>query len=459
MRSIPAKALLCVSVAVAAVSGLYDTGRAAQTASKASTKAKAPPTATTQGSTNDKARITEENRALKALSKKKAQAVPLDRITSVMVTSLARAPIPKSGWEMKEDGGVYYTTSLDTDLDGEVTFFGAKILKSPIDNRYVRTPHKQYPKTCGPATLAMVLEQLGVSNRVRDVNYSLRQDVDDIGASANFSVGYRGSMEHIMWLGYHRMRLGLDLGEWNDGNDNFLSRQGVMNLTASGRDKSFLAVGTDMDYLSFTGIPKWLWNGAPVGCDGINYIGLTGVMNYIFSGQADGPWRDARFMALRGETDAEVVKIRRLLKGYIDHDISLVSGVDGGGHFNAIIGYRGTVSPASEDFWVYTADPLNGWGRAAERQPGTFRRIKVSRDNLGAGGGALMGVILWNHHADGTAAVSAATGTPLSRFRRGTWAEEVDRENGNDWLTGSARQPRATDTLGDRLAVPAARMP
>jgi hypothetical protein len=225
---------------------------------------------------------------------------------------------------------------------------------------------------------------------------------------------------------------------------------GVLNTAASDREKGFLALDGDMDYLSFRQIPSWLWRGRAVGCGGsTNYQGgLTGIMNYIFSGRRDGPWRDARPLFLYGNSDAEVVATRRIIKGFIDHGISVVAGVDSGGHFNTVIGYRGEIEPVDAPFWVYTADPLNGWGRSEERQPGTWRRTLVTAENLYANEGVFMALILWNQHAEGGASLN---------FRPGDWAQAVDRTNGNTWLTGKV--PPAVDPLADPLSRRAERMP
>jgi hypothetical protein len=62
----------------------------------------------------------------------------------------------------------YETTSEASDLDREVRL-GAKILKCR-DGTYPRTIHKQYPQVCGPASLAIVLKQLGITDPPRSPN-------------------------------------------------------------------------------------------------------------------------------------------------------------------------------------------------------------------------------------------------------------------------------------------------
>jgi hypothetical protein len=73
----------------------------------------------------------------------------------------------------------YHTSSEASDLDYDVRL-GAKILKYR-DGTYARAIHKQYPQVCGPASLAIVLKQLGISDPTRR-NTFMPQDVDGAGA-------------------------------------------------------------------------------------------------------------------------------------------------------------------------------------------------------------------------------------------------------------------------------------
>jgi hypothetical protein len=385
-----------------------------------------------------------------------------DQIRPLRASATRILPIDR--WTTKYHKGTPWdTTSNKSDMDRDV-MLGAKILKYS-DGRYVQTLHRQYPSTCGPASLAMVVKQLGLTGssttrlaggraatRVRAAKRSLmmKRDVDNQGTEM-LNVGYWGSMEHLMWLGHHRQRLGLDMMGWNNGDDQFMSRDGVLNTTASSVPRSDLAIGTDMNYLSFNQIPLWMWRSPGTGCGGSldYYNGLPGIMNYVLSGGRTGPWRDARPLYFKNASDAEMVAVRRIIKGFIDHNLSVVGGVDSRGHFNAVIGYRGQVAPASAPFWVYTADPLNGWGRRDDtRQPGTWRRILVNRDSLK--NEVFSALILWNQHATGNASVG---------FRSGNWALQVDNQNGNKWLTGKEWRPNSTDPLNDPLARRAERMP
>lgn len=356
-------------------------------------------------------------------------------------------------WHNDEGGTARYATTSDPrDLDNAVRF-GAKILKFR-DGTYVRTIHKQYGAVCGPASLAIVLKQLGISDPVSTPkpgtimaprrHVLMPRDVDREG-SEMVDVGYAGSMEHLMWLGYHRRRLNIDGFNWNAGRPDFMDRDGVLVTRPAVQKTRF--DGNKLDYYAGEFIPSWMTRGPAVGYwDGADtYTGLTGIMNYIFSGGRNGPWRDAIPLSMPGNTDAQVVAYRRIVKGFIDHGISVACGVEDGGHFNALIGYRGAVSPASATFYVYTADPLDGWGRDPDNQPLTWRRIPLTRENLGANLKLFVSIICWNHHAEGGADV---------QFRPGDWAQSVDRANGNTWLTGPERQPTVRDPLNDPLERP-----
>jgi len=352
-------------------------------------------------------------------------------------------------WVNKNGVAAQYETSSEaSDLDYDVRL-GAKILKYR-DGTYARTIHKQYPQVCGPAALAIVLKQLRISDPARR-NTFMPQDVDGTGAR-NIDVGYPGSMEHIMWLGYHRHRLEAGESRWNNGNaGSFMSADGVL-VTKPQPILRPLAISakadfdkTRLNYYAGDHVPMWMWNGPAVGYahGRDSSTGLPGIMNYFFSGGRNGPWRDAMPLSLDARTEADVVAFRRIIKGFIDNGISLVCALEDNGHFNALIGYRGRVSPATEPFYVYTADPLDGWGRSRpENQPLTWRRVVLVRENLIAGKMLFTALVCWNHHAAGGA---------NAQFRKGTWAGVVDGQNGNSWLTGSDRQPQKQDPLGDPL--------
>jgi len=188
-----------------------------------------------------------------------------------------------------------------------------------------------------------------------------------------------------------------------------------------------------MGYLSYKTIPNWLWHGPSVGTGGDRnaHFGLTGILNYIIAPGTSRACQDALPLTTHGGSDENVRRFRRIFKGYIDHELSFVLGIESGGHFNTVIGYRGDSEQAAEPFYIYTAEPLDGWGRPKERLPGRWRRMNVVSENMFGKAGLIYQMICWNHSL-----------TP-------GWAQEVDAQNGNRWLTG--RRPPATDLLQDPL--------
>ena len=246
-------------------------------------------------------------------------------------------------------------------------------------------------------------------------------------------VGHVGSMEHLMWLGYHRFRLEAKQWEKRAKDARFASAEGVLNMRSSRRRSSFLGPDGEMGYLSYKTIPNWLWHGPGVGTGGDRsaHFGLSGIMNYIIAPSTPRACQDALPLTTRGGSDENVCRFRRIFKGYIDHGISFVLGVESGGHFNTVIGYRGDAEQVAEPFYIYTAEPLDGWGRPKERLPGRWRRMNVVSESMFGEGGLIYQMICWNHSL-----------TP-------GWAQEVDAKNGNRWLTG--RGPPTADPLRDPL--------
>ena len=161
----------------------------------------------------------------------------------------------------------------------------------------MRAIHRQYPSTCGPASLAMVLKHFGPDPAAA----VLPRDVDHEGEEM-LDLGYPGSPEHITWWGYRRRRLGSGDAGWpaTAAAPCVMTPDGRLNTGASPHPLSRLARGRDMDYLrvpedegGVARIPVWLWNCPAIGCGGDRDAssGLTGIMYYVFSGSRRGPWR------------------------------------------------------------------------------------------------------------------------------------------------------------------------
>ncbi|MGD8239072.1 MAG: hypothetical protein PVH68_11000 [Armatimonadota bacterium] len=360
---------------------------------------------------------------------------------ALCVPLLAMAPANAEWLTKYHEEAPWDTTSDPADLDAEVAA-GARILQY-ADGTYVRAIHRQYPQACGPATLAMVLKQLGFARP--DEPLRLPANVDHLPGSPGptVDVGYVGSMEHIMWLGYHRARLIPERGRWNGDDPEFMSPAGDLNSDIGKASVSTLAPDGEMDYLAFADggrVPNWLWRGKAVGTrgDGNGWEGLPGIMNYIVAGMWRRGCRDARPLTAFSRSDDEVRAFRRIVKGFIDHQTAIVLGMESGGHFNALIGYRGDTEDVEHPFFIYTADPLDGWGRPEARLPGRWRRMNAIGQHMFNGRKLIYQYVCWHQHLEGGC-------------EPGGWAHEVDRKNGNNWLCG--RPVPADDPIGDPLVA------
>lgn len=333
------------------------------------------------------------------------------------------------------------TTSDPADLDAAGAK-GAVILRF-ADGSYVHAIHRQYPQSCGPSSLAMMLRQLGYDDPTTPLR--LPQDVDALPDTKGptVDVGYVGSMEHLMWLGLRRLRLQEGMADWNNAEPLLMSPEGVLNTEPIPGKLHLLNPNGEMDHLPFVPegvIPSWLWRSPGIGTrtDDNGWDKLPGIMNYVVAGVWGKGCKDARPRTIFSRTDDEVRAFRRSVKGYIDHGISLLLGVEAGGHFNVIIGYHGDTEDVAASFHLYTADPLDGWGRPEERQPGRWRRLDAVAENMFNGRGLMTQYVCWNQHLDGGCEPEG-------------WAREVDERNGNEWLCG--RPVPVEDPLGDAITI------
>jgi hypothetical protein len=363
---------------------------------------------------------------------------------AALATVLAAVVPCRADWVTRHHNEAPWdTTGAPADLDAEVAL-GARILQY-ADGTYVHAVHRQYPQACGPAALGMVLRQLGFDEPRRPLELPRNVDALPGAERATVDVGYFGSMEHLMWLGYHRARLQSGGAEWNADDPLFLAPSGELNTAPGNGKAATLGPNGELDYLGLGKpgrIPEWLWRGPAVGTggDSDSSSGLPGIMNYLVAGAWGKGCRDARPLTAFSRTDDEVRAFRRIVKGFVDHGISLLLGVESGGHFNVVIGYRGDTEDMDQPFFLYTADPLDGWGRPDGRLPGRWRRLKAVKENLFNGSKLLYQYVCWNQHLNGGC-------------DEGGWAREGDRLNRNDWLCG--RPVPAEDPLRDPLCTQA----
>jgi hypothetical protein len=96
-----------------------------------------------------------------------------------------------------------------------------------------------------------------------------------------------------------------------------------------------------------------------------------------------------------------------------------VVGVENGGHFNVLIGYWDT----DAGFYVYTADPLDGWGRPFYSKPMRWRRILLHPEALAGQVGVLCGIMPFGHSEQGY-------------YGDDRWARRIDERFGKATLCG-----------------------
>jgi hypothetical protein len=254
--------------------------------------------------------------------------------------------------------------------------------------------HKQYGATCGPASLNIVMEHLGLANHGTPVAGSV--DLD--GGGAGRDLGYHLSMEHLMYVGYKRYRA-LGRPGWAAAIPGFMDAGGVLDTTLAGAG-AFYQIRYDLgavDYNATTGVTtgqleRWIENGPAVGTDcsgaGCREAGLPWVANqFPLAGHADA-------IPLNAETGfASLDHLKAVIKGLVDNNLAAVVGVDDGGHFNTLIGYW----QQSDGFYIYTADPLDGWGQPFYLKPMRWRKIKLDAAALPSGAASLVMLMPFGH--------------------------------------------------------------
>ncbi|MHC4808470.1 MAG: calcium-binding protein [Planctomycetota bacterium] len=303
----------------------------------------------------------------------------------------------------------------------------------------LHTTHKQYGDSCGPANLSMVFEHLGMTDHSlrrwfrRDLDHTSSNPVPSPWWPENaVDVGYELSMEHIMWEWYHEKRQ-REPG-WNEGGS-FMTADGRLNTDdatqgwlPNDHQGWFYEITYDMGNINWdaatkqaTGpVQKWLKHSHAVGWrDNEQQVGLAYVANK-FSGGIN----DAKPIALTvgaGGNFKSFSHLKAVIEGFINHGIPLVVAVENGGHFNTLIGYWNVGST----FYIYTAEPLDGWGRPFYNKPMRWRRIVLNANMLATGTGTLVGIMPYGH------ATQVGVGAD--------WARQIDNKYNSDVLCGYLR--------------------
>lgn len=303
----------------------------------------------------------------------------------------------------------------------------------------LHTTHKQYGNSCGPASLNMVFEHLGMTDH--GLRRWLRRDLDHTSGNPVPSAwwpenavdaGYHLSIEHIMWEGFHEKRQREP--DWNEGRS-FMAADGQLNTDnatlgwlPNDHQGWFYEITYDIgnvNWNSSTGqatgpVQKWLKH-----CPGVgwrNYeqqIGLSYVTNKFSSGINDA--RPIPLTVGKGGNFKSFSHLRAVIEGFINHGIPLVLCMENGGHFNTLIGYW----HLGNTFYIYTAEPLDGWGRPFYKKPMRWRRIPLNPDMLETGTGTIVGVMLYGH------ATQSGVGT--------SWAQQIDENYDSNLLCGYLR--------------------
>ncbi len=283
----------------------------------------------------------------------------------------------------------------------------------------LHTTHKQYGQVCGQASLNIVMEYLGQADHRRRPFFpkQLSDGPSPLAAvawdpSIAVDVGYHLSIEHIMYAVYYDM--------WRE-NHAWIPRGSTVAGVLSTED---VTPATDYGILYQIGsyrpvattvaenlVQKWTRDGAGTGASR-----LAGVANdFPLHGVAD-----ARALWAHVGPDRDFVSVghlRAVIRGFIDHGLPLLANLEDGGHYNTIIGYWDLGSR----FFVYTADPLDGWGRSLKDfQPMRWRRIALDAEVLPDHGSLVKLLVLYGHGRSGCLSAEGWARAIDSRYEKPT---------------------------------------
>ena len=235
-----------------------------------------------------------------------------------------------------------------------------------------------------------------------------------------------------MWEWFHEKRQ-REPG-WNEGGS-FMTADGLLNADnatqgwlPNDHQGWFYDITYDMGNVNYnpatgttTGlVQKWLKHSPGVGwSDYEQQLGLAYVANKFSGGMNDG--RPIPITVGGGENFRSFSHLRAVIEGFINHGIPLVVAVEKGGHFNTLMGYWNIGST----FYIYTAEPLDGWGRPFYNKPMRWRKMLLNEDLLDTGTGTVVGLMLYGH------AVQAGRGAD--------WAQQLDQDYNSELLCGYLR--------------------
>lgn len=322
-------------------------------------------------------------------------------LVGVLISCCRPSSFVKAEWLEDTCGGqVWHETRSEADLDADVAQ-GAMIL-TYADGSYVQAIQRQWGGACAHNSFATILKKMGFADP--DRNLCLPADVDDPPGALQPKVDlrYPGSEEHLMYLWTRRQRMHPRYRYWSAKDTLFISLDGALNTKHP---------------------DAWLYQYS----NGDWGQGWANFMNYVLHQDLGYGAFDARLWGPDPADRSDIAAYRRIIKGFVDHDIPLLVLVRSDKHFNVIIGYRGRVDDTDRPFYVYTT----------ETGPGHWRRIDAS--GLSVAAGMIRGIGLWNHHLNGGCEPDG-------------WAWQVDQENGSALLCGYAVNPEDPLTLPEGVS-------
>lgn len=249
------------------------------------------------------------------------------------------------------------------------------------------TTTKQYSSSCGPSSLNMVLEQLGWADRTRARSMP-RRISSGAPSLASVDVGYHGAVEHLLYEGYKR---NLAANSAWQSDDEACHTNGMLNHGASTRSQAFHEIfyslrAYDPDGSLSANIPNWA-----EACEGVGGVELTSVADMFNPHNDDARHISMRTTGARHVQDVEHLKM--IIRGFVDNGIPMVIAIENGGHFNTLVGYWEN----SSGFYIYMADPLDGWGRDYGNKAMRWRKIKLDTQNGPEGSALLHSIIAFGH--------------------------------------------------------------
>lgn len=254
---------------------------------------------------------------------------------------------------------------------------GAKLLTTSVDSP-LHALHKQYGSSCGPCSLAPVMLYLGRARPgtrlflSRDLNPGPPTVYRAWDPSVAVDVGHYLSPEHIMYEGLRWAYI----GRWRNASQRpdwwpkpiFLSEEGLLNTDNTG---NACGVHRDRDCGSFLGISYPLGNvrlnrstgeyAGPVQRWLYHTVGVGG-SDLVFVANKFAPGRkDASYADFSDSTKFKSLEhVKAVVRGFVDNNLPAVISIENGGHYNTLMGYLDLGST----FHIYTADPLDGYGRS-----------------------------------------------------------------------------------------------